>query len=790
MSPITLGNLPVEVLDEIAYRLHPRFVHRLSLTSRTFFNRYSYPIYSFAKKNLEWNPDTILDVIVEAISNDDDEEYDDDEASTQLKTVLHQDMFFLGDHYLAASISTLGLKDSLNLYLGFDISTFNLDTWFRDFTSSKVQSFCKLLSIVATAGDLDLSQENFLVVYFLTAVGDLDTFVILQSKEVIPSDCYQQILTHGIQRNHNNLATWILSLNVINPSVMENKAFMAAVEFGNVIMIETLLQDIRVHSTIDWNAVMVTAIDLGHGDNDELLQYIHNKEKTNLWTILPNLELDCLSPFRHAFELLTQDWNDKQLSHNWEDNCRLFEVSIAAGSLRMVANMQRLLDWDGQQVPHLRSCFDLAVLHRHWDIIEYFIQQKHLFNPYAYVSCLKDAVVVKHIDMVKFVVDSCVQDGYTNVWKVVETDVLPAAAKFGFVEIINYVLTLDQVDISSNCNTALINAVMSNQPSVVEGLLKSGRLVDTPLPRFGFTHNDTNTRRFWGSHMTRSCLGTLFHEACYLRFYHIVRIFVECKDQIGLDFSDGFAFRMAASFQELDYQNENDDSENDSDGESVDGDASDDASDLSSLTDDLSHMDWSKTDDTSESTRYTNEGDRFALCELLLQTGNALPIDLTHDILKAASSLPFYLFKKIMEQGQYTKQDISDLLLTKYDNLKIPIQANQMEVFEYLWAAQEDSFDYEFLYSGLYFAVSYNRQRFGALIVKSIHPIMEEYRGSSTAWFQLLVDMLGNDWDLDLVLGTWVKMSDDVKKRFYEYVVVNELFNVLDAMKVRGVDLQ
>ncbi|KAJ3329924.1 hypothetical protein HDU76_006872 [Blyttiomyces sp. JEL0837] len=773
--PITLGNFPLEVLHRIACRLDPRYVHRLSLTSKTFFNNYNNPSYSFAKKNLEWNPDTILDVVaVEAIATDDDEYYDE-EGSTHLKTVLYQDMFKLGDHYLAATITNLGLKDSLKLFLDLDFSTLNLneqDTWLVDFTSSKVQHFGKLLSIVAKAGDLDLTEDNFLVIYFLTAVGDLDTLVVLESKGLLPKDCYQQILTHAIERNHNNIATWILLLNFVDPSAQENKAFVTAVEVSNLVMIETLVQDQRVQSTVDWKAVIVAAIESGQGDNDELLQLIHNKEETNIWTILPNLEPDYQLPFRHAFELLSADWNREQLSPNLEDNLMLFNASISAGSLRMVDSIQTAIDWRST-IYNLRQFFDRAVLYRHWHIVIYFIRQG-LFHPSTYISCLKDAVLVNHVNLVKFVIESCVREGYENIWNVVETDVLFVGADAGHLDIVNYVLTLERVNLSASNNVTLIRAVMGNKARVVELLLKSGRLVDSPLP-FEFREVLNNTARAWGNRKTRLCFHTLFHEACYLRFYQIVRFFLECRDKIGLDLSNGFAFRMAASLQELDVDDE--DGENESDDESTEIDSSEDASEYD---DDTFNMDWTATKDDSECARLTFEGDRIALCELLLQTGKSLPTELTNDILKAASSLPFHLFKKVMNQGKYTKDDISDILDEKYDSLKIAIQANQLQVFEYLWSTQ-DSFEFEVLYSALYNSVLYNRKQFGDIVVKSIQGMQEHYT-SGIVWYHLMVDMLGKDWHLDSVLAVWVKMNEDIKTRFYQYVVDKELLDVLEAL--------
>ncbi|KAJ3284767.1 hypothetical protein HDU76_008246, partial [Blyttiomyces sp. JEL0837] len=461
VRPITLHDFPLEVLDQIACRLHPCFVHRLSLTSKTFFNHYNNPSYSFAKKNLEWNQDAIVDAIV--IASADDEDDDEDNEAKPLTTILHQHMFNLGDRYLAACIVILGLRESLKLFLDLDISTLNInqqDTWFVDFTSSKTH-FCKLLSIVSTSGHLDLSQYNFLVVYFLTAVVDLDTLVILE----------------------------------IDPSLDGNKVFMDAVEFGNVFMIETLLQDVRVQSTIDWNAAMVTAIKSGHGETQELLQHIYRKEKSNVWSIIPKLEIEHIPPFHYAFEMLTADWNDEQLSPDQNDNFMLFKTAIAAGSLRMVENIQKVIS-RGQTFYTLRKLFDRAVLYRYWDIVEYFIERGFLHSE-AYVSCLTEVTTVNNHDMIKFVIDNCINDGYDNVWEEnVEQDVLPLAAKFGDLDIVEYVLTLDPVDISSNYNKALVNAVMGNQAKVVEVLLKSGRLVDTPMS-ITFLQNSSNTPWDW-----------------------------------------------------------------------------------------------------------------------------------------------------------------------------------------------------------------------------------------------------------------------------------------------------
>ncbi|KAJ3329922.1 hypothetical protein HDU76_006870 [Blyttiomyces sp. JEL0837] len=784
--PITLADFPPEVIDEIAYRLPPRYVHRLSLTSKTFFNRYNYPSYAFAKKSLKWHPGAILDFVMEpSMTGVDDNNETEAGQDPNLTPVLHPDLFRLGDNYLAACISLLGSREIWVLFLDLDIPTINLnepDTWFLDFTSSKARHFCRLLSIVSAAGDIDVSKDNFLVIYFLTAVGDLDTLINLERKRLLPTDSYNQILTPSIQRHHNNIATWILSLNVVDPSAMENKAFMAAVEAGNLFMIETLLQDPRVRSTIDWNAAMATAIECHHGENRELLHLIHHKDKINLWTVLPKLQTCYQSPFRYAFELLTADWNEKQLSPNVQDNCRLYEVAIAAGSLRVVQKMQSLFDWEGPNVPRLRSCFDLAVLHRHWDIIVHFIQQQYLFHPMTYISCLKDAVLDDKLYVVKFVIESAICDDYTQVWRTVETDVLQTAAKFGNLDIVNYILSLDQVDISNNNNTALANALLFNQPRVVEVMLKSGRVVDTEVP-WMLSGGRSQTARFWVDEYTRSCFTTLFHEACYMRFYHVVRVFIECGGFFGLNLSDGFAFRMAATLQEpvdCDVDDDND-GDNKSNAESIDTDSSGNTSDLESLSDHPTYMDWSKTFDGPESTRLTMEGDRIAISELLLRTGKAIPLEISTDILNAASSLPFHLFKTVMDQGQYTEDAIVDLLRKDCGCLKIAIAANQIEVFDYLWSLQ-NTFESEDLYSFLHTAVLYNRERFEGLIIQSI-PHMGDDDGSGTDWFELLVDMFRKKWGM--VLDVWIKMNDDVRRRFTGYVLANGLADVLEDIKVK-----
>ncbi|KAJ3329923.1 hypothetical protein HDU76_006871 [Blyttiomyces sp. JEL0837] len=778
---ISLADFPPEVMDEIACRLHPRFVHRLSLTSKTFFNRYSYPTYLFAKNNLEWHPAAIVDVVaIEGIMSGDDEDEDNHEAFQPPSTmILHHDMINLGDQYLAACIAISSLKQSLKLFLDLDMSKINVneqDTWFLDFTSSKAQHFCYLLSIASIAGDLDLSQANFLVVYFLTAIEDFDTLFILQSKSLLPTDSHHSILTHAIQRNHNNIATWILSLNVVDPSVMENNAFMTAVEAGNVLMIETLLQDVRVYSTIDWNAAMIRAIESDQGENMELLQLIYHKEKTDLWILLPRLPLDgffqSFHPYRNAFELLTADWNDQHLSHNFQDNCTLFNVSVVAGSLRMVKLVKSWFDWDSPMTPNLLYGLQLARSHQHSDIILYFIQ--HFSRLKEYTSCVIEAAMVNNLEMLKFFTESAVQEGYTDIWK---SNFLSTAAELGHIDIVNYVLSLDQVDISSCNNAALESAIIFNHPRVVELLFQSGRLVNTEMWRW---NRKIETSKYWGNIKVRGCFDCWFHEVCYRRFYHFVCIFLEYRDQIGLDISDGFAFRMAATLQPC----EEDDDYYDSawDDESVSTDSSQDESDFEIISASDSHsMDWTRTDDNSaESARFSFVGDRIAICELLLQTGTAIPSEISTDIINAASSLPFHLFNMVIDQGQYTTQSISEVVLKNYECLEIAIRANQLEVFEYLWSFR-DTFEYDVLYSALHTAVLYNRTQFVGLIVKSIDKMDEGYdRGG--VWYDLLVNMVKKNWNLDFVKGVWVKMKPGVMAKFYKYVVDNGVVDVINAL--------
>ncbi|KAJ3284766.1 hypothetical protein HDU76_008245 [Blyttiomyces sp. JEL0837] len=354
-------------------------------------------------------------------------------------------------------------------------------------------------------------------------------------------------------------------------------------------------------------------------------------------------------------------------------------------------------------------------------------------------------------------------------------NILPVATKFGHVDIVSYILSLDQVDISSINNDAFENAVIFNDPKVVELLLKSGRLVNTQLR----WNSRIQTAKYWGNDHVRSCFNTWFHEVCYKRFYHLVRIFLEYRDQIGLDISDGFAFRMAASLQpceEDDY-----DGESESDDESIDSDRnSENESDSQSIRNDASSMDWTKSDDDSESARLTFKDHRIAITELLLKTGTAIPREISTDILNAASSLPFHLFSMVIDQGQYTTQAISELMLKDYECIFLAIRANQLEVVEYLWSFR-DTCDYEVLYKALYTAILYNRRRFGGLIVNVIPKMDEDYKHEAV-WNQMLEDMVRKNWDLNLVVGVWTKMNRGVKSDFLEYVVDNGVINVVNAL--------
>ncbi|KAJ3329920.1 hypothetical protein HDU76_006868 [Blyttiomyces sp. JEL0837] len=152
-------------------------------------------------------------------------------------------------------------------------------------------------------------------------------------------------------------------------------------------------------------------------------------------------------------------------------------------------------------------------------------------------------------------------------------------------------------------------------------------------------------------------------------------------------------------------------------------------------------------------------------------------------VLNAAASLPLHMFKTVMEQAQFTENHVSGLLLQGYNCLENAIRGRQIDVLGYFLSTRDD-FEHHILFPALHKGVLYNLEPYAILIVHKLANSGYYDAEVSTGWLQLMVDALDQKWDMDVILGIWVKMNDiNVKLRFCEHVIDCELYNVVEKMR-------
>ncbi|KAJ3318813.1 hypothetical protein HDU76_000715, partial [Blyttiomyces sp. JEL0837] len=417
-----IQTLPFEIVDEIAVLLQPRMIKRLSLTCKCFRLRLGDRSDFFAKRYLlvhlypmlqnDNDNNSRLDPI---LNNDNRNKLDTIlNNPSLLSTTFLNDIRMLGDHYQAACIGILGIELSVKLFLGHhytsevfrfykrkDLKMPRDGEWF-DQTMPDAQHFSKLVSIAALAGDIDLEACDFTALFYLAAMGDWDTLVKLYQMKLLPVNSHHRILCEAIYHDQDEVALWVLSFEIVDPSLDNNKALFAAIENGRKAVVQKLLNDQRVVETFDWYAAMVAVIESSWGNDIDLLNLIYRpkpvnqfhesmlnhdnwgteQESTVTWT---NIVVDphkWHTESQYVFEIITRDLDYSSTQLTPIKIYSLFQNAIRSASRQSVVKFVEF-GWLKvvKGIKPVSGLLRVAAVFERWEILDYLLGFKEVEVP-------------------------------------------------------------------------------------------------------------------------------------------------------------------------------------------------------------------------------------------------------------------------------------------------------------------------------------------------------------------------------------------------------------------------
>ncbi|KAJ3318811.1 hypothetical protein HDU76_000713 [Blyttiomyces sp. JEL0837] len=743
--------------------------------------------------------------------------------SLQSSTLIH-DIWFLGDDYQAACIAILGIERSVKLFVG-DLYTCEQSPYklrnlempmhgeWLDNNMSDTKQFCKILSMAALAGDVDLEACDFTAMFFLAGIGDLDTLVKLEQMKMLPANAHHRILCEAIFHKKDDVALWVLSLKVVDPSLENNKALFAAIENGRKAVIQQLVDDARVVSTVDWNAAMVTVIHSTWGNDIDLLNLVYRTDLVNPVDVIMNAQpWDTTS--HSTFELLSQNLDNNATNFTLSQRDSIFPNAIRVGSIKSVIKFVESGWLQHFRMPYLY--LRTAAMNQQWEILEYLLSlgEFHIPNATYFKSYREElGAVVKvaaeygKLGIIRTVMDMVAVYNNNDVdiflffFDSVMNDVLDIAARFGQLEVIDYVMKCEDIDIKELTYKCLITSVSENRPESLHAILTSKRQVDVNRPfklsKGSWVSDETYP---WEDTPFFDCL---LYDACWFRSFGIVKVLVE-SGPCSLTAYDGLAFRIAAGIMEEEWVtssgyicglSESEASFTESEGESCSEDFEDDGNDEgdSWVTED--DFDKDACQDIAAEDGSGGNGvparislalyryeynDRISICKYLLDHGAVVP-GMSTKVLEASVSLPIDIFQSVVNHGGFTQDHIAHVASISA-SFKFSTLANQLATLEFLLMTSE-KFSCNVLRSGLTAAVTCGLQSFFRAMVNKLSEEKDVNEDNMVEWSRIMIGAVKHGWCNDLVMAIWSKVCKNAKIEVLEYLHDNGLNDVVKALR-------
>ncbi|KAJ3323324.1 hypothetical protein HDU76_013672 [Blyttiomyces sp. JEL0837] len=735
-----------------------------------------------------------------------------------LSTTFLNDIYLLGVHFQAACIGNLGIERSVKLFLGehysceespYQLKHLNMpmhSEWF-DQTMPNAQHFANALSIAALSGDVDLEVCDFTALFFLTAIGDLDTLVKLESKKLLPVKSHHRILCEAIFHDQDEVALWVLPLKIVDPSIDNNKALFAAIENGRKAVVQELVNDQRVVATVDWNAAIVAVIYSTWGNDMDLLNLVYRPDpavnpfdvEMNFydWYYEPEyvkLASVLINPYKwnadsqSVFELLAcdLDYSSTQLTDRRKN--LLFQSAISAASMKTVI---KFVEFGWLQVfKPVSQLLRVAAVFERWEILDYLLGFSEFDVPEPeYLSLYRDdlSLVIKlaaehdKLGVIKTMVGIVTghnkgldfDDEKHFFFGDIMNDGLRVAAHHGNLKVIDYILNCEDIDIKYLGYQCYVTCVSENRPESLHAILASKRQIDGPYEQKLF-------KGHWKETVPSDDMpffDCLLYEACSLRRLSILKVLVD-SGRCNVASNDGFAFRIAAGILEEEWVSSNgylcsfsetEGSFTESEGESFDSDEEEDwidEGDGDGIGDSCQHLadEEGCGGNGMESNSYAlyryEYNDRREVCKYLLEH-DAIVQGMSTKVLEASVSLPASLFNSVVTRGGFTQDQLTSIASIP-ETFKTATLANQLDTLEILLTTRE-KFSCKVLLSGLTTAVECGLESFFHAMVNKLSDETDLDEENADEWSKVMDSAIKHNWCTGRVVEICRKVSRDAK---------------------------
>ncbi|KAJ3329918.1 hypothetical protein HDU76_006866 [Blyttiomyces sp. JEL0837] len=675
-------------------------------------------------------------------------------------------------NYWAVFISLIGVKTAARWMLEIEVRPME---WFVPNEAPNGELFCNALSLAIISEKLNIMDDDCLALLFLVAAGDLNTLVHLYREKMLPMGSFQRIVIEAVCRGQRDIVDWVLSLGDRESLGIYRKPVLdAAIEAGDLETIK-LFYDSNLYSS---HEAIYELFVTGNISEMEILDYFLGMDDADPIGIFQRLHLNFLRPDNlQGFERLGQDRHLTRESMLPYLHGQLLRTAAKLGSLSMVKRLAELGGF-GQEVNGFQLlAFASRVIPPAFDLVEWLLQQ-HILQPFsdntdssAFTECLGMAVSNGNINIIKMLF------GLEGFVLGEDRPVLEWAAEAGQNEVVQYLLTSKEFD-QLQYNRALTAAVENNRPGVVRLLLDSGLLQEIEPTYLGKLTDDGDANSF----------QDLFIYACAKEMGAIVRLFVE-SGIIDPSYSDGKAFRTLCDVSPLiyrvnvleDWDEESDrtdsetssvfDSDEDGDGDRFDMELDDDGEMASEMRDGLFDSEGIRRWEFNEDDAF-REYDRIRICQYLIESGKALRLGLTKNVLVAAASLPVSMFQQVMHQCCFSLDALDPTAISKA--LQNAIYGQQLATLRLILTTRP-TYDANELLGALDVALIRGGKVYAYEILKHL--------SLGSVGYSEILKAFDENCDVSFISNLWSFLKSETRSLFSDLVAEKQRWDIVRALE-------